>query len=109
MSYDYILVKGQIDVGLEALVEGAVSQTIGSAQDVMTSIGNVFPSTRWQKGPGQGWFGLADEAEIMFLIEADDAVQMLHMSSCEREAVQRVAKELNLVAIDEQSMEQFDG
>lgn len=108
MSYDYLLVKGSIGSGLEALVEGAFAQTIGTVDEVKQSISNVFPSARWQKGPGEGWFGRAEEAEFTFLVEAGDEVRMIQMSRCERDAVGRIAKALGLAAIDEQSMDQFD-
>jgi hypothetical protein len=107
MSYDYMLVKGSPGSGLEALVEGAMSQTIGTVENVRAWIGGLFPSVRWQQGPGEGWFAQADEAEFTFLVEPEGQVRMLWMSRCERAAVERVAKELGLVALDEQSMEQF--
>ena len=48
MSYDYMLMKGKAGGSLEALVEGAMSETIGTAADVKASISRLFPSVRWE-------------------------------------------------------------
>ena len=41
------------------------------------------------------------------MVEADGQVRMITMSRCERSEVERVTKELGLVALDEQSLEDF--
>ncbi|MBB6092359.1 hypothetical protein HNQ60_001205 [Povalibacter uvarum] len=107
MSYDYILMKGEAKAGLEALA--ALSETVGQVESVKTSISQAVPSVRWKEGPGNCWHGRSEEAEFMFLVAGTDDVRMLHMSHCERAVVERVAKALGLVAIDEQSEELFDG
>ena len=107
MSYDYILMKGEAKAGLEALA--ALSESVGSVNSVKESISRILPAVRWKEGPGNCWLGRSDEAEFMFLVANTDDVRMLHMSRCERAVVERVAKALGLVAIDEQSEEMFDG
>ena len=116
MSYDYILVKGESGGGLEALVDGAMSETIGTAADVKASISGLFPSVRWETAtePSGGtdisaWFGTGGSAEFQLMVESDGQVRMISMSRCERCEVDRVAGELGLVVLDEQSMEDFDG
>jgi hypothetical protein len=109
MSYDYLLVRGAADNELETLVEGALSRSIGSVASVKAAIDRLFPSARWRRGPGKSWSAHSDQAQITFLVEADDEVRMLHMSHCERAAVTRVVAELGLTVIDEQSLERFGG
>jgi len=114
MSYDYMLVKGTPGGGLEALAESAMSQTVGPAADVKASISRLFPSVRWEAPPDapgaasmSAWFGSGGPAEFELMVEADGQVRMITMSRCERSEVERVAKELGLVALDEQSSEDF--
>ncbi len=114
MSYDYMLVKGKAGGGLEALAESAMSDTIGAAADVRASVSRLFPSVRWKTGPDlpgvtsmSAWFGSGGPAEFQLMVEADGQVRMITMSRCERSEVERVAKELGLVALDEQSLEDF--
>ncbi len=114
MSYDYMLVKGKAGGSLEALAESAMSDTIGAAADVKASISCLFPSVRWQAGPDlpgvtsmSAWFGSGGPAEFQLMVEADGQVRMITMSRCERSEVERVGKELGLVALDEQSLDDF--
>ncbi len=116
MSYDYMLVKGKAGGSLETLVESAMSETIGTAADVKASICRLYPSMRWEAGPDlpggtniSAWFSSGGPAEFQLTVEPDGQVRMITMSRCERSEVERVARELALVALDEQSMGDFDG
>ena len=115
MSYDYILIKGTAGGTLERLIEDAMSETIGTAAEVKASIGRLFPKVRWKAGPElpgadmSAWFGSAGQAEFQLTVEPDGQVRMIAMSHCQRSEVERVSQELNLVALDEQSLEDFGG
>lgn len=107
MSYDYMLMKGAAGCDLTTLMEEAMDQVVGTVDEVKAAISQVFPATRWTQGPGAGWAGRSDDAEVTFLVVDDNLVRILHMARCEREAVVKVAQALGLVAVDEQSMEAF--
>jgi hypothetical protein len=113
MSYDYTLVKGKAGVSFERFAEGVMSETVGAVQVVKTQISRLFPRVRWEKMPAplpmsmSAWFGLGGPADFALLIEPDGQVRMITMSNCDRSEVDLVAKELGLVAVDEQSLEQF--
>jgi len=116
MSYDYLLVKGKAGRSLETLVENAMSEAIGTAADVKASISRLYPSVRWNAGPDlpgstnmSASFGSGGPAEFQLTVQPDGQVRMITMSRCERSEVERVARELGLVALDEQSMDDFDG
>jgi len=77
---------------------------------------------RWEKGPAlpagmslphgmnrEAWFGLQGPAEFQLSVESDGQVRMITMSCCEKAEVEMVAKEFDVVALDEQSMESFVG
>jgi len=113
MSYDYMLVKGKPGGGLEALAESAMSGTVGAVADVKASISRLFPSVRWETGPdlpggtsASFWFG-AGSPQFQLVVKPDGQVLMITMSRCERSEVERVASDLGLVAVDEQSLEDF--
>jgi hypothetical protein len=44
VSYDFMLLKGSPDSDFEMLVEGAMSEPIGTVDDVRKQISEVFPS-----------------------------------------------------------------
>jgi len=67
---------------------------------------------RWTKSPLPdlpAWFGHSEIAEVQIIGRPEGQVVALSMSRCERADVERVAKALGLVAIDEQTLEQFGG
>ena len=106
MSYDYVLIKGKAGAGLEGLAEGVGA--IGTVEAVQASISALIPSVRWTKAPIPdlpAWFGRSEAAEFQIVGGGKGQVVLLSMSRCERSEVERVAKALGLVAIDEQSME----
>lgn len=114
MSYDYMLVKGKAGAGLEGFAESAMADTIGAAAEVRASISRLFPSVRWTAAPDlagvtsvSSCFGSGGPAEFQLMVEEDGQVRMIGMSRCERSEVERVARELGLVALDEQSMDVF--
>ena len=112
MSYDYTFLKGKPGASLEELIEGATPGSIGTVKGVQASISALFPSVRWEQTPIPdllAWSGRSDTAEFQIVGGSEGQVVVLSMSRCERADVERVAKELNLVALDEQSMEQFGG
>ena len=113
MSYDYTLVKGKAGVRFDAFAESAMSETVGAVEVVKTQISRLFPKVRWEKIPAplpmsmSAWCGLGGPADFQLLIEPDGQVRMITMSNCAHSEVDLVAKELGLVVIDEQSLEQF--
>lgn len=116
LSYDYVLSKGDPSMGIEDLMESAANGVIGTADTLKASITSLFPSVRWEyatvKTPGgvpASWFGRSDQAEFHFIPEPDGEVRLLFMSRCERSEVAVVARSLELVAVDEQTMEVFGG
>ena len=112
MSYDYLFMKGKPGEGLEGLVESAASRSLGTVEGVQSSISALFPQMRWTKSPLPdlvAWFGRSEDGEVQIIGGPGGQVISLSMSRCERADVERVAKELDLVAIDEQTMERFGG
>jgi hypothetical protein len=117
LSYDYVLSKGDVSMSLEDLMESAANGVIGSEELLKVSINSLFPSVRWEystvntpDGSVQAaWSGRPGPPEFLFMPEADGKVRLLFMSRCERSDVALVARNLQLVAVDEQTMEVFDG
>ena len=112
MSYDYVFMKGKSGNSLEEFAESISSDSIGTVEAIQASISALFPSVRWKKSPIpdlSAWSGVSDAAEFQIVGGPTGQVVVLSMSRCERADVERVAKELGLVAIDEQTMERFGG
>lgn len=112
MSYDYVFMKGKPGNSLDEFAESISSESIGTVEAVQASISALFPSVRWKKSPIPdlpAWSGESDAAEFQIVGGPKGQVVVLSMSRCERADVERVAKELGLVAIDEQTMERFGG
>jgi hypothetical protein len=115
LSYDYVLSKGDVSMSLEDLMESAANGVVGSEEMLKASITSLFPSVRWEystvntpDGSAHAWSG-RPSPEFLFMPEADGKVRLLFMSRCERSDVVLVARKLQLVAVDEQTMEVFDG
>jgi hypothetical protein len=110
-----MLAKGDISGGLEGFAESASTQPIGPAEALKDSISDLYPTVLWKKsiapkaGGAQSWVGLKGPPEFHLLETADGDAYWLAMSHCDRQEVERVARSLGLVAIDEQSMEVFSG
>jgi hypothetical protein len=117
LSYDYMLGKGDAATGLEGFMESSMNETIGVVDTVKSSITTLFPSVRWEQSTANSadssgqlsWFGRLGPPEFHFLPEPNGTVRLLFMSHCERAEVERVARSLGLVAVDEQTMEIFGG
>jgi hypothetical protein len=113
MSYDYMLGKGSIAGGMEGFAESVATQTIGPAEPLKTAISRLFPALTWRQFPSidvgghSSWFGYQGPPEFHLIVEADHQVRVINMSHCERAEVERVARELGLVAFDGQSLEVF--
>ncbi len=107
-----MFLKGKPGEDLEGLLESATSGSLGTIDGVQASISALFPSMRWTKGPLPdllAWFGHSEVAEVQIIGGPNGQVVVLSMSRCERADVERVAKALGLIAIDEQTLEQFGG
>ena len=116
MSYDYMLIKGTPDAGLEMLMETAMSEPIGSVTEVKAQISRTFPSVSWEAPAtsvlgleNEGVFGHSGPPEFQLTTEPDGLVHLITMSRAEREEVELLANTLGLVVIDEQSMDMFGG
>jgi hypothetical protein len=112
MRDEYTFLKGKPGAGLEELLEGAMPGYLGTVEDIQAAICALFPSARWEKAPIPDlpvWLGRSEAAEFQIVAGPDGQVIVLSMSRCERADVKRVAKELGLVALDEQTMERFGG
>ena len=113
MSYDYTLVKGKAGDSLEDFAEGAMSETVGSVEIVKSQINRLFPRVRWENISAplpmkmSACFGFGGPADFQLLIESSGQVRLITMSNCDGPEVDLVAKELGLVVVDEQSLEQF--
>lgn len=114
MSYDYLLVKKTDSKNMQTFMENAVSQGIGTIEDVQTAISRLFPSVQW--GPLSGFDSEESEfvitainglPEFWLSVEPDGQVHMITMSRAERDEVELAAKELGLTVLDEQTMEMF--
>jgi hypothetical protein len=112
-----MLAKGSSVGGMEGFAAALATGVIGSAEEIKSSVSKLFPSLQWREsevsvaehGKARVWIGLQGPPEFRFRVEPDGLVRVLTMSYCQRSEVKRVAKELGLVAFDEQSMEVFDG
>ncbi len=117
LSYDYILSKGDASMDLEELLESAMSAAIGSTETLKSAISTVFPSVQWTQSvftaadgsTHLSWFGRQGTPEFQFMPEPDGQVRLLTMSHCERSEVELLARTLELVAVDQQTMEVFGG
>lgn len=112
MSYDYTFLKGKPGAGLEELLESATPGSLGTIEGIQASISALFPTVRWNKAPIPDlpvWLGRSEAAEFQIVAGPQGQVVVLSMSRCERADAERVAKELGLVALDEQTMERFGG
>jgi len=112
MSYDYVFIKGKPGDSPDEIAQGISSEPIGTVEAIQVSISALFPSVRWKKSPIPdlaAWSGVSDAAEFQIVGGPMGQVIVLSMSRCERADVERVAKELGLVAIDEQTMERLGG
>ena len=123
MSYDYILGKGDAATDVESFMESSVNAVIGTEETLKASITTLFPAVRWQQSavsahniPGGdafsaqvSSFGPPGLPNFFFLLEPDGKVRLLFMSRCERSEVELVAATLDLVAVDQQTMEIFGG
>jgi hypothetical protein len=115
LSYDYMLAKADVSGGLEGFAESASTKPIGPAEALKDSISDLFPTVHWKKSVApkasgaQSWIGLKGPPEFHLLETADGDAYWLAMSHCDRQEVERVARSLGLVAMDEHSMEVFSG
>jgi hypothetical protein len=117
LSYDYVLSKGDAAMGIEDLVECAANGVIGTVDVLKASITGLFPSVHWEQstvkasegGVPTSWFGRLSQTQFHFMPEPDGKVRLLFMSGCERSEVAVVARNLGLVAVDEQTMEVLGG
>jgi hypothetical protein len=78
MSYDYLLVRGEPDAEMAAMLEGlggeeaalvsiwaaAMSNAIGSIEEVKASISSIFSNLKWKKSSAPVLRGLARESPI---------------------------------------------
>ncbi len=112
MGYDYFFMKGKPRAELQELAENTTSESLGTIDGVQAAIVALFPSLRWKKAPIPNvlaWFARAEVGEFQMIGGPSGQVMVLSMSRCERADVERVAKQLGLVAIDEQTLERFGG
>lgn len=110
----YILVKGLANGGLEHMLEVAMSETIGEVENVKNSINQIFPDLSWSSNFSfdngvSEVVSIGGTPEFILMVESDEQVQMTGMSRAETSEVELITLKLGLVAIDEQSMEIFDG
>jgi hypothetical protein len=135
VSYDYLLVKasGQrtgipsTDEDLEAVMlafaDAFSGEPIGSLEAVKASLQGLFPSLRWQQQKFEiaphmlvsdlgdwSWSSAGADAPGFSLgADGDGLVRIISASRIERDELDRAARALGLMVLDEQTLEMLTG
>ena len=135
MSYDYLLVKApdsgseppsgeDLEAVLMAFADAFAGDPIGSVDDVKASLAALYPSLRWQQQKFElpphmlvaelgdwSWSTVSQEGVPAFGLGADGEgqVRMISASRLERAEVERAARALGLMVLDEQTLEILSG
>lgn len=107
MSYDYLLIRGPADATPASIAEAIATRTIGYLDDVKEVANRLFPSIVWKVVGGRNpiIMGIGGPAEIQLTTDSRGDVTMISLSHAGREEVSEMARCLNLLAFDEQSLE----
>jgi len=136
MSYDYLLVRGEADPEMDAMLGelgdeeaalasvwvAAMANSIRTVDAVKAAISCVFPNVKWERSPVElptgraksspisdwGWHSLG-RPECSLGIGENDQVHAISISYAERAEVEKLAATMGLRALDEQSLEVFGG
>ncbi len=113
MSNQFVLFRAPPGGSLADLLRFAMYDTIGPVDSVQEVLARFFPTVDWQlltglHDPGlemMVWRGVAQPVTVQLIVENDGCVRTMHLSQVARNEVERIAKDLRLVALDEQSLE----
>jgi hypothetical protein len=86
-------------------------ESLGSTTEVKQALSGIFPGTIWEPFDSS-WFGRWEEsqgayAEFQLTAESDDGIHFLTMRRTERPTVERLCQHLKIIALDNQTMEQY--
>jgi hypothetical protein len=136
VSYDYMLVKApaglagtsssdeNLDAVLMAFAEAFSGEPIGSLDAVKAALQDLFPTLRWQQQKFEmaphllaaelgdwSWSSAAQGELPGFSLGADgdSQVRIISASRVERSELERVARALGVMVLDEQTLEILTG
>jgi hypothetical protein len=109
MSYDYSLFK-PLGPGPMSSWPAQLPESLGSTNEVKQALSGIFPGTIWEPFDSS-WFGRWESqgasAEFQLTAESADGIHFLTMRRTERAAVERLCEHLKIMALDQQTMEQY--
>jgi len=136
MSYDYLLVRGPADLAgasanaenieaiMMAFAEAFAGEPIGSLDTVKAALQGLFPALRWQQQKFElaphllvaelgdwSWSTVAQADLPHFSLGADarGQVRIISAARVEPADLQRMARALELLVLDEQTLEMLTG
>lgn len=103
MSYDYLLFRAPADGPMASWPAGAEPEPLGTADELKARVEALFPGVRWRSFQ-DSFFGTWEDgeryAEFQLTPWKDGSFNGFSMKRVEREEVERVCRQLGLVAVD---------